>query len=205
VWLEYRWYVHGRGLAEVFLKWKRVAPEACPDAEVSVVRMHVLGASAELSGRARSALEGGTPSPERILGLFGDDGIRRECVSFGGTSVTLEHWEAGPRGLLEEDEFQRLAAMLAEPPIATPEERQEAINRLASERSDRVAAALLRHVEGRPSMAAFRVLSEWGVLGAREPLARAIAQVPADNPADLWALVALARRLEAWAAVARDD
>ncbi|HLL53081.1 MAG TPA: hypothetical protein VK447_06010 [Myxococcaceae bacterium] len=202
VWLEYRWYIHERTVAEVFLKWKRVPVEACSGTKLSVMRIHVLGASAELSRRAHGALEGGTPSPERILGVFGDDGIRRECVSFGGTSVTVEQWESGPRELLGEEELQRLSGALAEPPTVTPEERHEAIQRLSAERSERVAQLLVQHVEARPSMMAFRVLSEWGVLGAREPLRRAIASVAPDNAADLWALVALERRLDAWAALA---
>jgi hypothetical protein len=203
VWLEYRWYVHERGLAEVFLKWGRVNPERCPETEASVVRVHLIGDSPGLSERARGLLEGGTPAPERILGLFGDDGVRRECVVLGGTSVTLEHWEqAGPSGLLEEERFQALTGTLADPE-STSEERHEAVQRLAAERSERVVAALLGLLAERSSMMALRVLSEWGVVQAREPLRRAIAVLEPDNAADLWALTALDRRLEAWEAMAR--
>jgi hypothetical protein len=42
------------------------------------------------------------------------------------------------------------------------------------------------------------VLSEWGVVEAREPLRRALVSLDPDNTADLWALTALDRRLEAW-------
>lgn len=203
VWLDYRWYVRGSGLAEVFLKWDREGPDASQGAEASVVRIHVLGTSSELSERARRALEGGTPSPERILGVFGDDGVRRECVTFGGTSLTVEHWEpAGPRELLEEERFQALAATLADPQ-ATHEERHEAVNRLCAERSGRVVDALLAMLAERPSMMALRVLSEWGVVAARAPLRRALEALTPDNAADLWALTALDRRLQAWEAVAR--
>jgi hypothetical protein len=45
---------------------------------------------------------------------------------------------------------------------------------------------------------ALRVLSEWGVVEAREPLRRALGSLEPDNTADLWALTALDRRLEAW-------
>ncbi|MFP2927691.1 hypothetical protein ACLESO_21340 [Pyxidicoccus sp. 3LG] len=48
---------------------------------------------------------------------------------------------------------------------------------------------------------ALRVLSEWGVVQARGPLQRDLALVRPDNPADLWALTALDRRMEAWAAL----
>jgi hypothetical protein len=164
VWLEYRWYVHGRGLAEVFLKW---------------------------------------PAPERILDVVAGDGLRRECVSFGRTTVTVEQWEpVGPRALLEEHWFQTLAGTL-ESPRSTPEERHEAVQRLAHERSARVEAALLEFVERRPSLMALRILSEWGVVRARGPLQRDLAEVRPDNPADLWALTALDRRLEAWESVAQ--
>jgi hypothetical protein len=204
VWLEYRWYVHGRGLAEVFLKWGRVAPEHSARTEATVLRIHLLGASPELSERARRALEGGTPAPERILDLFGGDGVRRECVSFGRTSVTVEHWEpAGPRELLAEERFHALSGTLADP-HSTPEERHEAVQRLADERSARVTDALLGLVERKPSLMALRVLSEWGEVRARGPLQRDLAEVRPDNPADLWALTALDRRLEAWEAVARE-
>jgi hypothetical protein len=198
VWLEYRWYVHERGLAEVFLKWGRVPSEQSAGAEVTVLRIHLLGASPELSSRAGRVLEGGTPSQERILDLFGDDGVRRECVSFGRTSVTVEHWEgAGPRPLLEDGRFQALAGTL-EDPGSTHEERHEAVQRLAAERSPRVVEALLALVTRRPSLMALRVLSEWGVVQARGPLQRDLAAVRPDNPADLWTLTALDRRLEAW-------
>jgi hypothetical protein len=201
VWLEYRWYVQGRGLAEVFLKWDRVRPEQEADAETTVLRIHLLGASPELAACAQRALEGGTPSPQRILGLFGDDGVRRECVSFGRTSVTVEHWELpGPRPLLEDGHFQALVGTL-EDPDSTHEERHEAVQRLAGERSPRVVEALLALVTRRPSLMALRVLSEWGEVRAREPLKRDLATVRPDNPADLWTLTALERRLEAWAAV----
>jgi len=116
VWLEYRWYVLERGLAEVFLKWGRVSPEQSPDTEVSVIRVHLLGDSPGLAARAQGLIQGGTPSPERILGLFGDDGVGRDCVSFGSTSVTVEQWaRRGPRELLDEPQFQELAQVLAEP------------------------------------------------------------------------------------------
>jgi hypothetical protein len=203
VWLEYRWYVHERGLAEVFLKWPRVSPEHCAEAEVSVLRVHLVGDSPGLAERASRLLEGGTPSPERILGLFDGDGVRRECVSLGGTSVTLEHWEkAGPRELLDEERFQALTATLASAQ-STPEERHEAVQRISSERSERVVSVLRGLLAERSSIMALRVLSEWGVVQAREPLGRAIAALTVDNAADLWALTALDRRLEAWEAMAR--
>ncbi|MBN1203735.1 MAG: hypothetical protein JXB05_02275 [Myxococcaceae bacterium] len=205
VWLEYRWYVLGRGLAEIFLKWGRVSPWQCADTEASVVRVHLIGDSSGLSERARRLLEGGTPTPERILGLFGDDGVGRECVSFGRTSVTLEQWEkAGRREPLEEERFQALAGILATPE-STPEERHEAVQRISAERSERVVSALLALLAARPSMMALRVLSEWGVVQAREPLQRAIAALEPDNLADLWALTALDRRLEAWERMIRSS
>lgn len=198
VWLEYRWYVLERGLAEIFLKWSRVSPERSADAEASVVRGHLIGDSPGLSERARGLLAGGTPSPERILGVFGDDGVSRECVSFGGTSVTLEHWvKGGPQELLEEDRYQSLTGVLASPE-STPEERHEAVQRLSAERSERVVSTLLGLLAVRSSMMALRVLSEWGVVEAREPLHRALGALDPDNTADLWALTALDRRLEAW-------
>ncbi|MDY7231519.1 hypothetical protein [Hyalangium rubrum] len=203
VWLEYRWYVHERGLAELFLKWPRVPVAQCPEAEISVVRVHLLGDSPELATRARGLLEGGTPSQERILGLFGGDGVERECVSLGATSVTLEHWaKAGPRELLDAERFLALSGTLSSPD-STPEERHEAVQRISDERSERVVAVLLGLLEQRSSLMALRVLSEWGVTQAREPLRRALEAVAPDNPADLWALTALDRRLEAWEAVAR--
>lgn len=204
VWLEYRWYVLERGLAEVFLKWGRGIPERSAEADVSVIRIHLIGDSSGLSLRAQGLLEGGTPSPERILGVFGDDGVGRQCVSFGGTSVTLEHWvKSGPRELLGEERFQALAGVLATLD-STPEERHEAVQRLSAERSERVVSALLGLLAERPSIMALRVLSEWGVVQAREPLRRALAALEPDNTADLWALTALDRRLEAWEAMARD-
>lgn len=203
VWLEYRWYVHERGLAEVFLKWPRVPPQRCAEAEISVLRVHLSGDSPGLTERARGLLEGGIPTPERILGLFGGDGVRRECVSVGETSVTLEHWErSGPQELLDEELFQALTGTLASAE-STPEERHEAVQRISSERSERVVSALLGLLAERSSIMALRVLSEWGVVQAREPLRRAIAALTPDNAADLWALTALDRRLEAWEAMAR--
>lgn len=201
VWLEYRWYVHERGLAEVFLKWGRVNPEHSARTEATVLRIHLLGTSPTLTERAWRALQGGTPSPERILDVFGNDGVRRECVSFGKTAVTVEQWApAGPRGLLDEARFLALTGTL-EDPHSTPEERHEAVQRLADERSPRVEAALLGLVERKPSLMALRVLSEWGVVKARGPLQRDLAAVRPDNPADLWNLTALDRRLEAWGAL----
>ncbi|HYH99704.1 hypothetical protein [Hyalangium sp.] len=198
VWLEYRWYVQERGLAEVFLKWSRVSPQQSPDTEATVLRVHLIGDSPGLSARARSLIDGGTPAPERLLGLFGDDGVERDCVSFGATSVTVEQWaRSGPRELLDEQRFQSLAGVLADPE-STPEERHEAVQRLSSERSERVEAALLKLLAERSSMMALRVLSEWGVVPAREPLRQALGALEPDNTADLWALTALDRRLEAW-------
>ncbi|KFE70241.1 hypothetical protein [Hyalangium minutum] len=198
VWLEYRWYVHERGLAEIFLKWGRVPPEQSPDTEASVLRVHLIGDSSGLVARARGLIEGGTPAPERILGLFGDDGVGRDCVSFGPTSVTVEQWvRSGPRELLEAERFQSLSQVLAEPD-STPEERHEAVQRLSAEHSERVVAALLGLLQERSSIMALRVLSEWGVVEAREPLRRALAALDPENTADLWALTALDRRLEAW-------
>jgi hypothetical protein len=201
VWLEYRWYAHERGLAEVFLKWGRVPPEQSAGAEATVLRIHLLGASQELSVRAHRVLEGGTPSRERILDLFGDDGLRRECVAFGRTSATVEHWDSlGPSPLLEDSRFEALTATL-EDADSTNEERHEAVQRLAAERSPRVVEALVALVTRRPSLMALRVLSEWGEVRARAALQRDLAAVRPDNPADLWALTALDRRLEAWQAL----
>ncbi len=201
VWLEYRWYVRPRGLAEVFLKWGRVPLAQCDGAEATVLRVHLLGASAELAERARRLLEGGTPSRDRILDLIGDDGLHRECVSLGRTSVTVEHWERpGPSPLLDDARFQALAATL-EDAGSTNEERHEAVQRLSAERSPRVVEALVALVTRRPSLMALRVLSEWGVVRARAALQRDLATVRPDNPADLWALTALDRRLEAWQAL----
>jgi hypothetical protein len=201
VWLEYRWYVRPRGLAEVFLKWGRVPLAQCGGAEATVLRVHLLGASAELAERARRLLEGGTPSRDRILDLIGDDGLHRECVSLGRTRVTVEHWERpGPSPLLDDARFQALAATL-EDAGSTNEERHEAVQRLSTERSPRVVEALVALVTRRPSLMALRVLSEWGVVRARDALQRDLATVRPDNPADLWALTALDRRLEAWQAL----
>ena len=55
-------------------------------------------------------------------------------------------------------------------PESTPEERHEAVQRISSERSERVISALLGLLAERSSMMALRVLSEWGVVQAREPL-----------------------------------
>ncbi|WP_164012978.1 hypothetical protein [Pyxidicoccus trucidator] len=201
VWLEYRWYAHARGLAEVFLKWGRVPLAQSAGAEATVLRVHLLGTSAELAGRAQRLLEGGTPSRDRILDLIGDDGLQRECVSFGKTTVTVEHWERpGPSPLLDDARFQSLAATL-EDAGSTNEERHEAVQRLAAERSPRVVEALVALVARKPSLMALRVLSEWGVVRARDALQRDLAAVRPDNPADLWALTALDRRLEAWQAL----
>ncbi|WP_338864627.1 hypothetical protein [Myxococcus stipitatus] len=205
VWLEYRWYVSGRGMAEVFLKSERVRPEARADAEATVVRVHVLGASSELSERAGRLLVGGQSAPERLMGLFGDDGVRRECVAFARTSVTVEHWDTpGPRPLLAEARFGALTERLADTD-STPEERHEAVQRLADERSPRVVEALLGLLSRHPSLMALRVLSEWGEVRARAPLRQALAAVRPDNPSDLWNLTALDRRLEAWEFMARQS
>ncbi|AKQ64670.1 hypothetical protein A176_001582 [Myxococcus hansupus] len=200
VWLEYRWYIQAHGMAEVFLKWGRVSAEQSPTAEATVLRVHLLGASPVLAERAHRLLEGGTPSKDPMLDLVGDDGLRRECAAFGRTRVTVEHWDSplGPRPLLDEARFNALAAVLASPD-STPEARHEAVQRLADERSPRVSAVLLALVERKPSLMALRVLSEWGVVEAREALHRDVSQVAPDNPADLWALTALDRRLQAWA------
>ena len=203
VWLEYRWYVHERGLAEVFLKWGRVPKEQSAGAEATVLRIHLLGASPELSARAQRVLEGGTPSPERILDVVAGDGLRRECVSFGRTSATVEYWDApGPSPLLSDARFDVLTATL-EDADSTNEERHEAVQRLADERSPRVVEALVALVARKHSLMALRVLSEWGVVRARGALQRDLAAVRPDNPADLWALTALDRRLEAWQALER--
>ncbi|MFP2905017.1 hypothetical protein ACLESD_08175 [Pyxidicoccus sp. 3LFB2] len=201
VWLEYRWYIHARGLAEVFLKWGRGPVAQSAGAEATVLRVHLLGASPELAGRAGRLLEGGTPSRDRILDLVGDDGLQRECVTFGRTNVTVEHWDRpGPSPLLDDARFQALAATL-EDADSTHEERHEAVQRLAAERSPRVVETLVALVARKPSLMALRVLSEWGVVRARAALQRDLAAVRPDNPADLWALTALDRRLEAWQAL----
>ncbi len=203
VWLEYRWYVHERGLSEVFLKWPRVPPEHSTQAEASVLRVHLIGESSALAARGRLLLEGGTPAPERILGLFGDDGVGRECVSLGSTSVTLERWAPpGPRALLDPERFLALSATLASQD-SSPEEIHEAVQRISAEQSPRVVDTLLALLAVRSSVMALRVLSEWGVVQARMPLQRALRSLERENIADLWALTALDRRLEAWEALAR--
>ncbi len=204
VWLEYRWYIHERGLAEVFTKWKRVAPGECAGTEVSVLRLHLLGHSPDLAERARRVGGRGTPAPERLLDLFGSDGVRRECTAAGPTTFTVEHWPApAPTALLPEERFQTLAAVLMDPE-ASAEERHHAVDRLcAAERSPRVVQTLLLALEVGPSLSALRRLSEWGELGALPHVERALAQVEPDNPADLWALTALQRRLQAWEAMSR--
>jgi hypothetical protein len=198
VWLEYRWYVHERGLAEVFVKWKRVEKEACAREDVSVLRLHLLGHSAALAERAQRVLEAGTPSSGRLLELFGLDGVKRESSIAGLTHITVEHWpHPAPQPLLPEETFQALSAVLAHPE-ATFEDRHEAVDRLCRERSPRVVDTLLAALEVGPSLSALRRLSEWGVPGALPHLERALASVAPDNPADLWALTALQRRLQAW-------
>jgi hypothetical protein len=198
VWLEYRWYVHERGLAEVFVKWKRVAREDCADAEVSVLRLHLLGQSATLGERARRVVEAGVPSSGRLLELLGEDGVRRECSDAGPTGITLEYWSSPTSSrVLPEERFQALCALLHDPE-ASGEERHEAVDRLSRERSPRVVAALLGALEVAPSLSALRRLSEWGEPEALPHLERALAQVAPDNPVDLWALTALQRRLQAW-------
>jgi len=203
VWLEYRWYVQARGLAEVYLKWERVSPERFSDAEATVVRVHLMGASPELAERARRMLVGGSPASDRLRGLFGDDGARREQVAFGRTHVTLEHWEpTGPRPLLEAAEFEALRRALGSPDT-TPAERQAVVQELTRERSPRVVEALLGVLEHHPSLMSLRVLSEWGEVRAQAPLQRALAAVHPDNLAELWVLLSLDRRLRAWARMAR--
>ncbi len=198
VWLEYRWYVHERGLAEVFVKWKRVEREACAGEEVSVLRIHLLGRSATLTERARRVLEVGIPSPGRLLELFGADGVKRESSSAGPTGITLEHWPPPvPQSLLPAETFQALSAVLLDPNTSF-EERHEAVDRLCRERSPRVVHTLLAALEVAPSLSTLRRLSEWGEPGALPHLERALAGVTPDNPADLWALTALHRRLLAW-------
>ena len=198
VWLEYRWYVHGRGIAEIFVKWKRVAREHCPQEEVSVLRLHLLGFSPPLHERARRVLEAGAPSTGRLLELVDGDGVPRECSTAGATGITLEHWPLPlERPLLPMETFEALGAVLVDP-RATAEERHEAVDRLSRERSPRVARALLAGLERGASFSALRRLSEWGELEALPHLERALAQVASDNLADLWALLALQRRLQAW-------
>jgi hypothetical protein len=204
VWLEYRWYIHERGLAEVFIKWKRVEPRLSADTAVSVLRLHLLGHSPTLAACARRVLEAGTPSPERLLDLFGEDGVRRECTSSGPTTITVEHWpHPTPTALMPEERFQAFASVLLDPTSST-ESRHHAVDRLcAAERSPRVVETLLAALDKAPSLSALRRLSEWGELGALPHLEQAIAQVPADNAGDLWALTALQRRLHAWQAMTR--
>lgn len=203
VWLEYRWYAHEAGLAEVFLKWKRVPSEQFTEAEVSVLRIHLLGQSPALAACAEQVLEGGAPAPERLIGVFGSDGVTRRCVAFGDTTGTLECWAtAGLVEALAPERFEALAAVLAN--VEAPaEDWQEAVLKLSAERSPRVVQTLVGAVERRFSMNAFRVLSEWGVQAATGPLAKAIGELVPGNIADLWALTALQRRLEAWAVVER--
>ncbi|MCY1073593.1 hypothetical protein [Archangium lansingense] len=203
VWLEYRWYVHERGLAEVFVKWRRVEKEACAQEEVSVLRIHLLGHSATLTGRARRVVEAGTPSQGKLLELLGADGVKRECSAAGPTGITLEHWPPpAPQPMLPEETFQALSAVLVHPESSV-EERHEAVDRLCRERSLRVVHTLLAALEVGPSLSALRRLSEWGEPGALPHLERALAAVAPDNPADLWALTALQRRLHAWETMTR--
>ncbi|RKH76799.1 hypothetical protein D7X99_33730 [Corallococcus sp. AB032C] len=204
VWLEYRWYVRERGIAEVFLKWDRGPPGSEKTVEATVLRTHLLGQSPMLSQRALRTVEGGTPAPERVLDVLKSDGIRRECVARGRTTVTVEHWESRrPAALLDEARFAELAAPL-EAEDSTREARHEAVQRLAdAERSPRVQDVLLRLVARKPSLMALRILSEWGEVKAREYLQRDLAAVTPGNAADLWALTALDRRLEAWQSLAR--
>jgi hypothetical protein len=206
VWLEYRWYVRERGLAEVFLKWDRVPSGGDKAAEATVLRTHLMGQSPMLAQRAQRLVEGGTPAPERVLDVLKNDGIRRVCVARGRTTVTVEHWESrGPVPLLEEARFLELAAPL-EAEDSTPESRHEAVQRLAdAERSPRVSDVLLRMVARKPSLMALRILSEWGEVRAREYVQRDLAQVTPGNAVDLWALTALDRRLEAWQSLSRPE
>jgi hypothetical protein len=203
VWLEYRWYVEGRGLAEVFVKWKRVDKAACADAEVAVLRLHLLGHSDVLTERAQRVSRAGTPSPGQLLELLGEDGVRRETSAAGPTAITLEYWPPpAPQALLPTERFQTLATVLGDP-TASFEDRYEAVDRLCRERSPRVVNTLLAALEVGPSLSALRRLSEWGELGALPHLERALASVTPDNPSDLWTLVALQRRLQAWSRVSR--
>ncbi len=204
VWLEYRWYVRERGLAEVFLKWDRVPAGGERNVEATVLRTHLLGQSPMLAQRALRTVEGGTPAPERVLDVLKNDGIRRECVARGRTTITVEHWESRrPAALLDEARFAELAAPL-ESEDSTPEARHEAVQRLTdAERSPRVTDVLLRLVARKPSLMALRILSEWGEVQAREYVQRDLAAVTPGNAADLWALTALDRRLEAWQSLAR--
>ncbi|ATB30488.1 hypothetical protein MEBOL_003949 [Melittangium boletus DSM 14713] len=203
VWLEYRWYVHERGLAEVFVKWRRVEKAACAREEVSVLRLHLFGHSAALTGCAQRVLAAGVPSPGRLLELLGEDGVRRECSAAGPTGITLEYWPLPtPQALLPEATFQALSAVLLEPGSSF-EERHEAVDRLCRERSPRVVHTLLRGLEVGPSLSALRRLSEWGETAALPHVDRALEGVAPDNPGDLWTLTALRRRFEAWARTTR--
>jgi hypothetical protein len=126
--------------------------------------------------------------------------VKRENSTVGSTHITLEHWpHPTPQPLLPEETFQTLTAVLVDPQ-ATFEDRHEAVDRLCRERSPRVVDTLLAALEVGPSLSALRRLSEWGELGALPHVERALAAVAPDNPADLWALTALQRRLWAWAA-----
>jgi hypothetical protein len=203
VWLEYRWYVQPRGVAEVFVKWNRVEAAACAGQEVSVLRLHLLGQTESLAACAQRLLAAGTPSPGRLLGLLGEDGVRRECATAGATGITLEHWPPGaPQALLPGPVFASLRSRLLDAE-ATAEERHEAVDGLCRERSARVVHTLLEALEVAPSLSALRRLSEWGETAALAHVDRALAGVAPDNPGDLWTLTALQRRLQAWARAAR--
>ncbi len=204
VWLEYRWYVEGRGLGEVFVKWKRVDKEACADTQVDVLRIHLLGQSDVLAERARRVLHVGTPSPGRLLKLLGEDGVRRESSTADSTGITLEYWPPPePRApVLPTETFQTLASVLSDA-TATFEERHEAVDRLCRERSPRVVATLLAALDMGTSLSALRRLSEWGETEALPHLERALAGLEPDNASDLWTLLALQRRLQAWSRIAR--
>ncbi|MFY0583418.1 hypothetical protein ACN28S_62170 [Cystobacter fuscus] len=204
VWLEYRWYVEGRGLGEVFVKWKRVDKEACADTQVDVLRIHLLGQSDVLAERARRVLLVGTPSAGRLLELLDGDGVRRETSRAGPTGITLEYWPPPePRApLLPTETFQALASVLGDA-TATFEERHEAVDRLCRERSARVVDTLLAALDVGTSLSALRRLSEWGETEALPHLERALAGLEPDNASDLWTLLALQRRLQAWSRIAR--
>jgi len=95
-------------------------------------------------------------------------------------------------------ELEALSSVLVNPE-ATFDDRHEAVDRLCRERSPRVVDTLLAALEVRPAPSALRRLSEWGVPEALPHVERALAVVAPDNPADLWTLTALQRRLQAWA------
>lgn len=206
VWLEYRWYVEGGGVAEVFVKWRRVEVERCGEEEVSVLRVHLMGKpGAGLVERAERVLRVGVPAPERLLNVFGEDGVRREVTAAGPTTITVEHWPAWGRGeeVLETGHFEELARVLREAE-ATGEERREAVEDLCrEEQSARVVAALLAGVGVRPLVSALRRLSEWGVVEAQGAVERALGGLKPEEVADLWALTALQRRLQAWETAGR--